>query len=222
VNSHLGLNEMLALLDQLRSVIQDFATREEKLAAEFRTRSSAEVKAFETATRERTSRLSAAIADAEAAFENEKEKWRVKSDKRKEWIGRAHLVTTRQIREGEGGREGYRKQRIQEGLRQAEHDREMGLANATGPWQISKPNWPQVPKPSARWKRKLGRPFVAMAHFADCSRPTGNGRKAPRCRMDSKHGNNSKVCRRPSAQGWTNSKNFHCRDFLNSFRSGCF
>jgi hypothetical protein len=130
VNSHLGLNETLALLDQLRSVLQDFAAREEKLAAEFRTRSAAEAKAFETATQEQTSRLSKAVTDAEAAFENEKEKWRAKFEKRKEWITQAHLVTTRQIREGEGGREGSRKQRIQEGMSQTERDRETGLANA--------------------------------------------------------------------------------------------
>jgi hypothetical protein len=130
VNSHLGLNETLALLDRLRSVIQDFAAREEKLAAEFRTRSVVEAKTYETAKREQTSRLSTAIADAEAAFETEKDRWRAKLEKRKGWIGQAHLITTRQIREGEGGREGLRKQGIQEGLSQAERDRETALANA--------------------------------------------------------------------------------------------
>jgi len=130
VNRHLGLNETLALLDRLRSAIQDFAAREEKLAGEFRVRSAAEAKAFEAEMQRQESRLAVAVADAEEDIGIEKNRWQAKFEKRKAWIGHAHLVTTRQIREGEGGREGYRKQRIQEGASQAERDRESGLSNA--------------------------------------------------------------------------------------------
>jgi hypothetical protein len=129
VSSHLGLNETLALLDRLRSAIQDFAAREEKLAGEFRTRSAAEAKAFDAATQRQESRLAVAIADAEDAFEVEKDKRRSKFEKRKARITQAHLVVTKQVREGVGGREGRRKQKISEGSTQAERDREAGLAN---------------------------------------------------------------------------------------------
>jgi DNA segregation ATPase FtsK/SpoIIIE-like protein len=130
VSSHLGINETVALLGRLRGAIQDFAAREEKLAGEFRTRSAAETKAFDSATQRQESRLAVAIADAEDAFETEKRKWQSKFEKRKAWITQAHLVVTKQVREGVGGREGRRKQKIQEGSTQAERDREAGLADA--------------------------------------------------------------------------------------------
>ncbi len=130
MNSHLGLNETLALLDRLRSAIQDFAAREEKLAGEFRVRSAAEAKAFETASQEQASRLAVAIAAAGAAFQIEKGEWRSKFERRKSRITQAHLVVTKQVREGVGGREGRRKQKIQEGSTQAERNREAGLAKA--------------------------------------------------------------------------------------------
>ncbi len=129
MSSHLGLNETLALLNRLRSAIQDFAAREEKLAGEFRTRSAAEAKVFDAATQRQESRLAVAIADAEDAFEVEKDKRRSKFEKRKARITQAHLVVTKQVREGVGGREGRRKQKISEGSTQAERDREAGLAN---------------------------------------------------------------------------------------------
>ena len=127
MSNHLGLNETLALLNRLRSAIQDFAAREEKLAVEFRTRLAAEAKAFDADSQRQESRLAVAIADAEEDFGIEQNRWLAKFEKRKAWIGQAHLVTTRQIREGEGGREGYRKQRIQESLGQVEQSREAGL-----------------------------------------------------------------------------------------------
>ena len=130
MNSHLGLNETLALLDRLRGAVQDFAAREEKLAGEFRTRSAAEAKLFEAAIQEQETRLSAASASAGDTLEIEKDKWQSKFEKRKAQITQAHLVVTRQVREGVGGREGRRKQTIQEGTSQAERDREEGLANA--------------------------------------------------------------------------------------------
>ncbi len=130
MSNHPGLKETLTLLDRLRSDIQDFAAREEKLAGEFRVRSAAEAKAFEAATQRQESRLAVAIDDAGAAFEIEKVKWQSKLEKRKARITQAHLVVTRQVREGVGGREERQKQKIQKGSTQAEQDREAGLANA--------------------------------------------------------------------------------------------
>ena len=130
MSNHLGLKETLALLDRLRSAVQDFAAREEKLAGEFRIRSAAEAKVFEADTQRQESRLAVAIADAEEDFEIEKAKWQSKCEQRKARITQAHLVVTTQVREGVGGREGRRKQKLQEGSTQAERDREAGLTNA--------------------------------------------------------------------------------------------
>ena len=66
----------------------------------------------------------------ETEFKAEKAKWQSKFEKRKVRITQAHLVVTKQVREGVGGREGRRKQKISEGSTQAERDREAGLANA--------------------------------------------------------------------------------------------
>jgi len=55
--TNLGVNEMLALLDRLESAVRTFTEREEKLTGEYRARSSATTKAFETATEERMSQL---------------------------------------------------------------------------------------------------------------------------------------------------------------------
>ena len=121
---------MLALLDRLRSVIRDFAAREEKLAGELRTRSGAETRVFEAATQAQEASLSAAIADTETAFEAEQSQWRAKFEKRKARITQAHSVVTRQVREGVGGREGRTKEKLQEGSTGAERGREAGLANA--------------------------------------------------------------------------------------------
>ena len=67
--SNLGVNEMLALLDALKGALHDFAAREEKLNGEFHARTSAETKAFETATQQQAARLSERIADAEIGLE---------------------------------------------------------------------------------------------------------------------------------------------------------
>ena len=176
MSSHLGLNETLALLDRLRSAIQDFAAREEKLAGEFRTRSAAEAKAFEAATQRQESRLAVAIADAEAAFEIEKAKWQSKFEKRKARITQAHLVVTKQVREGVGGREGRRKQKIRESSTQAERDREAGLANAVATLADFKTKLAESREAfEPCWRKKPGAPFAATANFAGCFLPTGNG-----------------------------------------------
>ena len=80
--SNLGVNEMLALLDALKSAFQDFAAREEELNGEFRARSAAETKAFEAATQEQALRLSERFAGAETGLEAEKKNCRARFEKR--------------------------------------------------------------------------------------------------------------------------------------------
>jgi len=86
VSSHLGISEMLALLDRLESAIRTIASREEKLAGEYRSRSSAAAKAFEKVTEEHTSQLDKRITGAEASFEAEKQALQSKFEKRKSLI----------------------------------------------------------------------------------------------------------------------------------------
>ena len=63
---------MLALLDALKGAVEDFAAREEKLNHDFQTRSAAELDAFESAKLEQQSKQAEALAAAEAALEEER------------------------------------------------------------------------------------------------------------------------------------------------------
>jgi DNA segregation ATPase FtsK/SpoIIIE-like protein len=125
----LGVNEMLALLDRLESAVRTFASREEKLNGEYRSRSSATAKAFEKAAEEHTSQLAEGLAGAEAAFETEKHKLQSKFERRKRRITQAHLICTQQVTEGTD-RAGRRQRQIQEGSMDTERRRDTELANA--------------------------------------------------------------------------------------------
>jgi hypothetical protein len=129
VSSHLGANEMLALLDRFQSALQDFAGREEKLNGESRARTAAETKTFEAATQQQAARLSERIADAEAGLDAEKKNCRAKFEKRKARITQAHLTCNRQVMEGTD-REGRQKHWLQKSTLDAERNRDTGLANA--------------------------------------------------------------------------------------------
>ncbi len=120
---------MLALLDRLESAIRTFASREEKLNGEYRSRSSAAAKAFEKATEEHTSQLAERIAGAEAAFEAAKHALQSKFERRKSRITQAHLICTQQVAEGTD-RAGRRQRQIQEGSMDTERRRDTELANA--------------------------------------------------------------------------------------------
>ncbi len=127
--SNLGVNEMLALLDRLESAIRTFASREEKLDGEYRSRSSAAAKAFEKATEEHTAQLTERIAGTDAVFEAEKQKLQSKFERRKSRITQAHLICTQQVAEGTD-RAGRRQRQIQKGSLDTERRRDTELADA--------------------------------------------------------------------------------------------
>jgi len=83
VNKIPGVNEVLALLDQLKALIQDFAAREEKLETEFRSRSSTELRAFQRASEEETRAQAERVQNQEADSENRLQRARAAFDGRK-------------------------------------------------------------------------------------------------------------------------------------------
>jgi len=127
VNRHLGVNETLALLDRFRSVIQDFAAHEEKLNSEFRARTAAELKAFETATQQHASLVAQRFADSETTLIAAREKNQARFERRKARITQAHLASTRQVTEGTD-REGRQRHGLQASALEAEHKRDADLA----------------------------------------------------------------------------------------------
>jgi len=126
VNRHLGINEMFALLERLKGVLQDFAAREEKLGGELHTRINAENKAHEAAVEKQSAELAEHLAGAEMIFESEKNNRQGKFEKRKARISQALLTTTNQVMEG-NDRSGRRKQSLQHGAQDAERNRDADL-----------------------------------------------------------------------------------------------
>ena len=120
---------MLALLDRFQGALQDFAAREEKLDGEFRARTAAETKTFETSTQAQASRLSERIAGAETSREAERKNRRARFEKRKARINQAHLTCNRQVMEGTD-REGRQKYGLQTSVLAVERKRDAELANA--------------------------------------------------------------------------------------------
>ena len=120
---------MLALLDRFQSAIRDFAAREEKLDDEFRARTAAETKAFETSTQAQASQLSERIAGAKTGLDAERKNCRAKFERRKARITQAHLTCNRQVMEGTD-REGRYKHGLQTSSMGVEHKRDTELADA--------------------------------------------------------------------------------------------
>jgi len=120
---------MLALLDRFKSVMQDFAGREEKMTGEIRARIGAETKAFEAAAEEKASRLAEQLAGQGAAFENEKQNRRLTFEKRKARIDQAILTASRQVMEGTDYA-GRRQQYLQQNAMELERRRDEQLSAA--------------------------------------------------------------------------------------------
>jgi hypothetical protein len=130
VNSNLGVTETLALLDKLRSVVEDFATREERLNAEFRAKVAAEERTFEIKTQEQKLHESVEISNADAVFQAAKEQRQSRFDRRKIRINEAHKRTRKKAVEAVGEHEGRRKNRLQQQSLGAERKREADLAKS--------------------------------------------------------------------------------------------
>lgn len=131
MNNRLSVTETLALLDKLKGAVQDFAAREQKLENEFRTRSAAEAKAFENASKAQSEEQVTRAAQVEADAEAEKQKWLARFQKRKVRINEAHKVLRKRAMEDVVEHEGRRKHKLQSGAIDAERRRDRDLANAT-------------------------------------------------------------------------------------------
>jgi DNA segregation ATPase FtsK/SpoIIIE, S-DNA-T family len=126
---------MLALLGRLKSVLQDFAEREEKLGGEFRTRLGAENKAHEAAAQAASAKLAEALSGAEAAGEIEKNNLRTRFEHRKARISRAHITCNRQVMEGTD-RAGSHQRGLQRSAMAKERQRDEDLTASTDRLQV--------------------------------------------------------------------------------------
>ena len=130
MNSNFGVTEMLALLERLKSVVQDFRAREDKLDLDYRVRINNEKRAFDTATKEHAQRQSEQLANAEIEAQNELARWSSRFDRRKIRINEAHKKLRRKAVDDVTDHEGRRKHKLQQNALEAEKRRDTELANA--------------------------------------------------------------------------------------------
>src|ERR1051326_8957895 len=121
---------MLALLERLKGVVQDFQAREDKLDLEYRVRLNNEKRAFEAAGKEQGQRQSDLLGNAEVEAQNEIARWTSRFDRRKVRINEAHKKLRRKAVDDVIEHEGRRKHRLQQNALEAEKRRDKELADA--------------------------------------------------------------------------------------------
>jgi hypothetical protein len=130
VNKIPAVNETLALLDNLKRTIRDFAAREEKLETDYHNRSGAAHKLFETQTTELETDWGTNHAAAEAELAETRKLTQARTDARKDWIERAYKnARSRASGKAESQDADWRAQ-VQGGLAEAEERRNADLAAA--------------------------------------------------------------------------------------------
>ena len=135
MNVHLGVSEILALLDALKSAVTDFAAREEKLNRDFRFKNSTVLEAFETKLQNEGDDREARNAAADAAFQTAKDKTQSKFESRKARITRAHSLVRSRIVDDATAQESRLKQQIQTGQQESERRQEADKAATLTAWQ---------------------------------------------------------------------------------------
>ena len=131
MNSHPGVNEMLALLDALKSAVRDFVAREEKLNGDFRSQSAAELNAFAARNEVQEAASAAQEEKMASALATEKERLLSRFENRKARINRAHAAVSKRVLGEISERDTEWKDRTQQGVQSAELRRDEDLANAT-------------------------------------------------------------------------------------------
>src|SRR5882762_6851266 len=124
VNSLIGSKDLLAQLDMLKSVIQEFSAREQKLNGTFRDQSAREKVAFDAREQEQSAALAKSLDDATDHFELAKERLASRVAARKARITRAHYAVYDRVTASIGAQDEECKRQAQQGLADAEQYRD--------------------------------------------------------------------------------------------------
>src|SRR6266496_4307512 len=122
---------MLALIERLKGVVQDFRAREDKLDLDYRVRINNEKRSYETAAKEQAQRHSEQLTNAEIEGQNDYARWTSRFDRRKVQINEAHKKLRRLAVDDVTNHEGRRKHRLQQNALEAEKRRDAELVNAS-------------------------------------------------------------------------------------------
>jgi hypothetical protein len=125
---NLGVKEMLALLDALKSAVRDGAAREEKLNGEFRAQSAAATRLSDEAVVKRTEKLAEAVDRENAEFAERINRRQADYENRKARINQAHATVRKRVMDEIGEHHGQLKYKIQAATLEAEHRRDDALA----------------------------------------------------------------------------------------------
>ncbi len=130
MNNFPAVNDTLALLDNLKQTVRDFAAREENLESDFHNRSSAALKLYEAQNENLETEWDAQIVAAEADLESRKARARSETNARKDRIERAYKTARDKAVKGVETQDANWRGQVQSGLAEAEQKRDADLAAA--------------------------------------------------------------------------------------------
>jgi len=130
VNNFPAVNDTLALLDNLKQTVRDFAAREEKLESDFQNRSSAALKLYETQNEKLETDWDERVTAAEADLESRKARAQSETNARKDRIERAYKLTREKAVKSVETQDARWRGEVQSGLAEAEQKRNADLAAA--------------------------------------------------------------------------------------------
>ena len=130
MSSHLGVEQTLELLDSLKTAVQDFTEREEKISSEFRLRIGRVRQRCQETTAEISEQLAAAIGGEDESCQSAKRAVEAEHERRQTKISNAHKAAMKKRLADIDEKEGRRKHRGQTEALQNKRDHETGLANA--------------------------------------------------------------------------------------------
>src|SRR5882724_10822919 len=140
VSSDSAADKILELLATLKTTVEEFAARSEKLNEEFRVKLTREHQRCEVAVQEQNQQLAATLAQADAAIEAARAAALARYEKRKTRIGKAYQGSKEQALKRVENHVGGRKYDLQKRTLQAERDRDAALAAATAAFQEFRQN----------------------------------------------------------------------------------
>ena len=130
MNKNLGVTDILALLDRLKTTVREFAAREAALETEFRSRSAAQTLILDEASKLQLQQQAELATNAEVVAQDELARWQSRFERRKVKINEVHKALRRRAGEDVSAHEGRRKHKLQQAAIEAERRRDTGLADA--------------------------------------------------------------------------------------------
>ena len=140
MNSHLTVNETLALLDKLKGTVHDFAAREEKLNGEFRAATNAELNALAARNQARENAAANLEIKADDAWESEKSRLQARFEKREARIERTQAAMGRWVQGEISERDSEWKDHTRQEVQAAEVRRDEASAAANTAYEIFQQN----------------------------------------------------------------------------------